>query len=128
RGIVAVDRSRLKIEYPAPPDEELAQKVAFVLFAIPRYTPSAITITAAQGVVTLHGTIKNGAWRGEIRKICGAIEGVSELVDRLTTPETPEPRIQKALDAIFSPRASPRFPGRVHAVAKDGIVTLDGYV
>jgi len=126
RGITAVDRSRLRLEYPSPGDDELAGRVGRTLVALPRY--DALKVAVKSGVVTLSGPIKNASWRGEIRKICGAIEGVAELVDRIETPATPDARIQKALNAVFGPRVVPPFPGRVHAVVKDGVVTLDGRV
>jgi osmotically-inducible protein OsmY len=126
RGILSVDRSKLRLEYPPPADDQLAGRVARTLVALPRY--DALAVTAADGVVTLSGPIKNASWRGEIRRICGAIEGVAELVDRIETPATADERIQKALNAVFGPRVVPRFPGKVRAVAADGVVTLEGRV
>jgi osmotically-inducible protein OsmY len=128
RGIVAVDRSRLKLEFAGPGDELLASQVTRTLFGSPRYSASAITITVEHGIVTLHGAIENASWRREIRTVLGEIEGVVDVLDFLESPETPDARIQKALDARFSARAVPHFPGRVHAVVKDGVVGLDGHV
>jgi len=126
RGITSVDRSKLRLEYPPPGDDELAGRVARTLTALPRY--EALKVAVANGVVTLTGPIKNAAWRVEIRRICGAIDGVAELTDRIETPVTADERIQKALEAVFGPRVVPRFPGHVRAVAKDGVVTLEGRV
>lgn len=126
RGITSVDRSKLRLEYPPPGDDELAGRVARTLVALPRY--DALKVTVVSGVVTLTGSIKNAAWRVEIRRICGAIDGVAELVDHIETPVTADERIQKALEAVFGPRVVPRFPGHVRAVAKDGVVTLAGRV
>ena len=126
RGITSVDRAKLRLEYAPPGDDVLAGRVSRTLVALPRY--DALNVAVAGGVVTLTGTIKNASWRGEIRKICGAIEGVAELVDRIETPVTPDERIQKALNAVFGPRVVPRFPGRVRAVAKEGVVILEGQV
>ena len=128
RGVTGVDRSRIRLESAAPSGDELAALVGRTLFEVPKYASSSMTIAAEKGVVTLTGTIKNAAWRGEIRRLCGGIEGVLDVADRLDTPETPDERIQKALDGVFGMRVLPRFPGYVRAVSKDGVVTLDGRV
>jgi osmotically-inducible protein OsmY len=128
KGITGVDRSRLRLEFPASSDDGLAARVGRTLFELPRYASSSMKIAVENGVVTLTGAIKNAAWRGEIHRLCGGIEGVVDVVDRLDTPETPDERIQKALDNVFGVHVLPRFPGHVRAVAKDGVVTLDGRV
>jgi osmotically-inducible protein OsmY len=128
RGITGVDRSRLRLEFAGQGDEGLAAHVGRMLFEVPKYASSSMKIAVENGVVTLTGEIGNAAWRGEIRRVCGGIEGVADVADRLDTPETPDERIQKALDGIFGIRVLPRFPGVVRAVAKDGVVTLDGRV
>lgn len=128
KGIEGVGRSGLVLEFAGPADAELASRVARTLFESPRYNASSIAIAVEHGVVTLTGAITNASWRGELRKICGAISGVVDLVDRLVSPETPDARIQKALDGVFGVRVVSHFPGRVLAVVRDGTVTLDGNV
>jgi len=128
KGITGVDRSRLRLEFVGPTDDELAARVGRTLFELPQYASSSMKIAVENGVVTLTGAITNAAWRGEIRRLCGAIEGVADVVDRLDTPETSDERIQKALDRVFGLRVVPRFPGHVRAVTKGGVVTLDGRV
>jgi len=128
KGIVGVDRSRLRLEFPASSDDDLASRVSRTLYAVPKFAASSMKVAVADRVVTLTGTIKNAAWRGEIRRLCGAIEGVVEVVDRLETPETPDKKIQRVLESIFGVRVVPRFPGYVEAVVKDGVVTLEGRV
>ena len=128
RGITGVDRSRLRLEFSGPGDDELAARVGRTLFELPKYASSSIKISVASGAVTLTGSIKNAAWRGEIRKLCGGIEGVVDVVDSLDSPETADERIQGALDGVFGIRVLPRFPGYVRAVVKDGVVTLEGHV
>ncbi len=128
RGITGVDRSRLRLEFGARSDDELAARVGRTLFEVPKYASSSMKIAVENGVVCLSGEIGNAAWRGELRRLCGGIEGVVDVADRLDTPETPDGRIQGALDRVFGIRALPRFPGHVRAVAKDGVVTLDGRV
>ena len=127
KGITGVDRSRLRLEFPASSDDELASRVGRALFAVPKFASSSMKLAVDNGVVTLTGAIKNAAWRGEIRRLCGGIEGVVDVVDRLDTPETPDARIQKVLDSVFGVRVVPRFPGYVRAEIKNGVVTLQGY-
>lgn len=128
RGITGVDRSRLRLEFAAQGDVELASLISRTLSEYPKYVSASMKITVEQGIVTLSGEIGNAAWRGEIRKLCGGIEGVVDVADRLEAPETPDEKIQKALDAVFGLRVLPRFPGSVHAEVHDGAVTLDGRV
>jgi len=128
KGITGVDRSRLRLEFPASSDDELATRVSRTLFAVPKFASSSMKVAIENGIVTLTGTIKNAAWRGEIRRLCGAIQGVVDVVDVVDTPETPDGKIQKVLDSVFGVRVVPRFPGYVAAVCKDGVVTLEGHV
>jgi osmotically-inducible protein OsmY len=129
RGITGVDRSRLRLEFAAQGgDVQLASLVSRALSEFPKYASSSMNIAVEQGVVTLSGSIENAAWRGELRKLCGGIEGVAEVVDRLEAPETPDEKIQRALDAVFGLRVLPRFPGNVHAEVAGGVVTLEGRV
>ena len=127
KGIAGVDRSRLRLEFPASSDDELASRVSRTLFAVPKFAASSMRVSVENRVVTLTGAIKNAAWRGEIHRLCGGVEGVVDVVDRLDTPETSDEKIRKALDSIFGVRVVPRFPGYVRAEVKDGVVTLQGY-
>ena len=128
RGIERVDPAGLALESAGPSDGELASLATHAIVESPKYAECSIKIAVEGGVVTLSGTIRNASWRSEIRKILGAIGGVVEVVDRLVSPDTPEDRIQKALNAVFALRNAPRFPGHVHAAVKDGVVALDGHV
>ena len=127
KGIVDVDRSGLRLEFAAEGDAALATAVARVLSELPQYNTTPPKVEAAQGVVTLTGNISKASLRRELRKICGGIEGVTGLVDRLESPETADERIQRALDRIFGARAIPRFPGTVRAAVAGGVVTLEGF-
>ena len=128
KGIMGVDRSRLRLEFPVSSDDELASRVSRTLYAVPKFAASSMKIAVDDRVVTLTGTMKNAAWRGEIRRLCGGIEGVIEVVDRLETPETPDKKIQAVLDNVFGVRVVPRFPGYVRAEVINGAVTLEGHV
>lgn len=128
KGIVGVDRSGLRMEFAGAGDEALGARISRFLLEMPQYASSPPQVSAERGVVTLTGTIANASWRRELRRLCGGIEGVSEVVDQLVAPATPDEKIRRALDRVFSARAVPRFPGTVRAAVKDGIVTLEGFV
>jgi osmotically-inducible protein OsmY len=128
KGITGVDRSRLRLEFAAQGDAELASLVTRSLSEYPKYASSSMKIAVERGVVTLGGEIGNAAWRGELRKLCGGIDGVVDVADRLESPQTPDEKIQRALDGVFGTRVLPHFPGAVRAATKDGVVTLEGRV
>ena len=128
RGIRAVDRSGLILEHDQVPDDTVASSVVRVVVQMPKLGSSTIKVAVAGGVVTLTGTIKSAAYRKDVRHMVGGIEGVTGLVDRLASPESPDEKIQKMMDKRFSPRAQPRFPGKVRATVEHGTVTLEGTV
>ena len=128
KGIKDVDRSKLKLEFAGPPDDQLATQVAREIMAVPKFAASSPRVAVAEGVVTLTGSLKNASWRGELRALCGGVQGVIDVVDELVTPDTPDDKIQKVLDGNFGPRVLPPFPGRVAAKVKDGVVPLEGRV
>lgn len=128
KGVKDVDRSKLQLEFAGPPDDQLASQLAREIMAVPKFAASSPRIAVAAGVVTLTGSLKNAAWRGELRTLCGAVQGVIDVVDELETPVTPDDKIQRVLDGNFGPRVLPPFPGRVDAKVKDGVVTLEGRV
>ena len=128
RAVIRVDRSELRLEFDGPPDEQIAAMIDRDVRRVPKFAASSVRVAVEGGVATLTGAIKNAAWRRELRHLCGSIEGVADVVDRLDTPETPDDTIQRVLDSIFGARAVPPFPGRVHASVKEGAVTLEGRV
>lgn len=128
RGIRAVDRSGLRLEHDSVPDDEIARGALRAIAQMPKLGSSAIDVDVAGGVVTLTGTIKSAAFRGDVRRVVGSIDGVVDLVDRLDSPEAPDEAIQKVLDRLFSPRTLPAFPGAVRARVDHGAVALEGRV
>jgi osmotically-inducible protein OsmY len=128
KGIRAVDRSRLRFEDERPPDDAIAGRIIRKLYDVQSLASPAIRVDVAQGVVTLEGPIPKAAHRGDLRRLCGGIEGVVEVVDKLVSPEAPDAAIQKSLDGVFGRRAEPRFPGSVTAQVDHGAVVLSGRV
>jgi osmotically-inducible protein OsmY len=128
KGVKDVDRSQLRLEFQGPPDDQIAAQVDRQVLRIPKFAATSMQVAVDAGRVTLSGSIKNAAWRRELRHLCGAIEGVVDVDLRLETPATPDDKIQRVLDGIFGPRVKPPFPGKVKAVVVDGTVTLEGRV
>jgi osmotically-inducible protein OsmY len=128
KGVREIDRRGLQLEFAGPADAVIASEVVHQIDRVPKFASSGLRVSVESGVVTLAGAIKNAAWRRELRKLCGGIEGVVDVVDRLETPDTEDDRIQKVLDSIFGPRVRPPFPGHVTARVKNGTVTLEGRV
>ncbi|HZN54523.1 MAG TPA: BON domain-containing protein [Candidatus Polarisedimenticolaceae bacterium] len=128
KGIAGVDRTGIRLEFPGPGDAAIAAAIERSMTESPRYATSAISVAVDAGVVTLSGTMKHASWRSDLRALCGAVEGVVDVIDRIQTPDTPDARIQKALDGVFGARVTPRFPGRVSATVAAGAVTLEGRV
>jgi len=128
KGVKGVDRSKLRLEFTGPPDEQIVQMIDRQVLAIPKFASTGPRVVVRSGIVTLSGKLKNGSWRRELRELCGAIEGVQDVIDEMETPDTPDDRIQKVLDASFGPRVTPPFPGKVRATVKEGAVSLEGRV
>jgi osmotically-inducible protein OsmY len=128
KGIVAVDRSMFRYTFTNPDDDALAIRTTRALLDIPKFASSSLKVGVESGIVTLTGTMKDGGWRGEMRRLCGAIDGVTDVVDLVDTPATPDTKIKKVLDGVFGPRVTPRFPGSVRVSVAEGVVTLEGRV
>lgn len=128
KGVRSVDRSRFRYEYEPPPDDAIAGRIIRRFYDVQHLTSPAIRVDVAKGVVTLEGPIAKAAYRGEIRRLCGGIEGVVEVIDKLVSPEAPDATIQKLLDGVFGRRVKPPFPGEVTALVDRGAVVLSGRV
>ena len=128
KGVKAVDRSKLRFEYEAPPDEAIAGRIIRGLYDVPHLAGTGIRVDVVRGVVTLEGRIGRAAYRSEIRQLCGGIEGVADVVDKLVSPEAPDETIQRSLDGVFGRRVTPKFPGAVEAQVASGAVVLSGRV
>jgi osmotically-inducible protein OsmY len=128
KGVRRVDRSRLRFEYEPPPDEAIAGRIIRSLYDVQHLGGPAMRVDVAQGVVTLEGRIPRASYRTEIRRLCGGIEGVVDVVDRLVSPDAPDAAIQRSLDGVFGRRVEPRFPGSVEAQVDRGAVVLSGRV
>lgn len=128
KGVRSVDRSRLRFDYDTPPDEAIAGRIIRTIAEVQHLATSSIRLDVQKGVVTLEGEIARAAYRGELRRMCGSVEGVVEVVDRLLSPEAPDASIRRSLDGVFGKRVQPRFAGSVETQVDHGAVVLSGRV
>ncbi|MBV9957704.1 MAG: BON domain-containing protein [Acidobacteria bacterium] len=66
-----------------PSDETLVQNVKAKLSADPRLGSQAITVTAAEGVVTLAGTVNSAADKASAEQLAKGVEGVKSVTNTL---------------------------------------------
>jgi osmotically-inducible protein OsmY len=118
----------MRYEYERPPDEAIAGRILRTLFDVQHLATSSIRVDVREGVVTLEGTVGRAAYRSELRRLCAAVDGVVDVVDKLVSPEAPDKAIQRSLDGTFGRRAQPPFPGSVEALVNRGAVVLSGRV
>lgn len=128
RGVKAVERGEMRLEFADDADATIASRVSRTLGETSGLSDAPIRAEVKYGVVTLEGTLKSASKRDDVRRLCATIEGVVEVVDRLASPERPDAAIQKALDAVFGARATPRFPGRISTEVDHGTVVVSGTV
>jgi osmotically-inducible protein OsmY len=128
KGVRGVERSKLRYEYETPPDQVVAGRIIRTISEVQHLATSSIRVDVQHGVVTLEGSIARATYRAELRKLCGGVDGVTEVVDKLVTAEAPDMTIQKSLDGVFGRRVQPPFPGEVDALVDHGAVVLSGRV
>jgi osmotically-inducible protein OsmY len=128
KGVRGVERSKLRYEYEAPADQVIAGRIIRTISEVQHLATSSIRVDVQQGIVTLEGSIARATYRAELRKLCGGVDGVVEVVDKLVTAEAPDKAIQKSLDGVFGRRVQPPFPGEVDALVDHGAVVLSGRV
>src|SRR4051794_38139397 len=110
-------------------DEELTRSVNDELLWDPKVDPAAIAASAADGAVTLRGTVGTFREKREAARAAGRVDGVRSVDNRLQVKLLTEERREDAdlrgaalqalmLDAVV--------PQTVDAQVRDGVVTLTG--
>jgi osmotically-inducible protein OsmY len=112
-------------------DEQLARDVSDELHWDPKVDSQAIAVSAADGVVTLLGTV-TGSWqRREATRAAQRIRGVVGVENHLEVRLGPDDRWEDADvrgDVLQALMLDSRVPTSVEATVKDGAVTLTGPV
>ena len=128
KGVRAVDRSRFRFEYEPPEDDAIAGRIIRSLYDVQHLGGPGIRVGVLRGIVTLEGRIPRASYRADIRRLCGGVQGVVDVVDKLVSPDAPDAAIQRSLDGVFGRRAETRFPGSVDVQVDRGAVVLSGRV
>jgi osmotically-inducible protein OsmY len=112
-------------------DEELARHVTDELHWNPKLDSRAIAVSAADGVVTLRGTVGSPWEKREAEKAARRVRGVRTIDDHLAVRLLDRDRRQDADvrgDVLQALMLDSRVPTTVDATADDGVVTLTGPV
>ncbi len=84
-----------------------------------------VHVSVANGVVTLSGSVKDPVYHAMALAIAGSTDGVTQVLDHLQT--IPDLASDDEVKLEINKLVRTTYPG-VHAVLKDGIVTLMGSV
>ena len=91
--------SRFQNRNPAPKpltDPTLKTKVESTIFRLPGVSKSKVDVSVADGVVTLHGEVRNQAQMTSLQNAVRAIPEVKGVESELHLPKTPAPSTPKA--------------------------------
>jgi osmotically-inducible protein OsmY len=80
------------------------------------------------GRVVLEGTLQDARSRFAAREAVASVEGVTEVIDRLETPEASDELIGKSLKEVFRRARDRGFSGEVETEVRGGVVTITGVV
>jgi hypothetical protein len=92
-------------------DPTLKTKVESTIFRLPGVSKAKVDVTVADGVVTLHGEVRNQAQLTSLQNAVRAIPEVKGVDSELHLPKTPAPS---------TPKAGQRKQTRAKATAKPG--------
>ena len=112
-------------------DEQLARDVSDELHWDPKVDSQPITVSAADGLVTLHGTVGSSWQRREATRAAQRIRGVVGVENHLEVLFGHDDRWEDAElrgDVLQALMLDSRVPTSVEATVKDGVVTLTGAV
>ena len=96
-------------------DPTLKTKVETTIFRLPAVSKNKVDVTVVDGVVTLHGEVRNQAAITAVTKAARSIPEVKDVESQLHLPKTPAPSTPKAgqrkqaKKTTTSPRTSQRF-------------------
>src|SRR5262245_54898330 len=63
KGVRAVERSKLRYEFEAPPDAAIAGRIIRTILEVAHFATSSIRVDVQGGVVTLEGSIARASYR-----------------------------------------------------------------
>jgi osmotically-inducible protein OsmY len=80
------------------------------------------------GKVVLRGSLQDARSRFAARETVASVRGVTEVVDRLETPEASDELIRNSVREVFRRARHKGFSGQIEPRVDDGVVTLEGTV
>jgi osmotically-inducible protein OsmY len=80
------------------------------------------------GKVVLEGTLQDARTRFAARKAVASVEGVTEVIDRLETPDAPDELIANSLEEVFRRARNRGLSGEFETEVEGGVVTITGIV
>jgi osmotically-inducible protein OsmY len=80
------------------------------------------------GKVVLRGSLQDARSRFAARETVASVRGVTEVVDRLTSPEASDELIERSVREVFRRARHKGFSGQIEPRVEDGVVTLEGVV
>jgi len=113
-----------------PSDEVITQNVQAKLKADPALATEVITVTTANGVVTLAGTVKSNAEKSRAEQLARSVEAVKSVTNSLTAKPAPLPVIAQddpLKTQVAANLAKYGITGVTVTVA-NGEVTLEGNI
>jgi len=101
-------------------DPTLKTKVESTIFRLPGVSKSKVDVTVADGVVTLHGEVRNQAQMTSLQNAVQAIPEVTGVESELHLPKTPAPSTPKAGQRRQTkPKATAKPAQRTERVNRD---------
>ena len=101
-------------------DPTLKTKVESTIFRLPGVSKSKVDVTVADGIVTLHGEVRNQAQMTSLQNAVRAIPEVRGVESELHLPKTPAPSTPKAGQRRQTkPKATARPAQRSERVNRD---------
>lgn len=127
RGVVVVD-DRIELFGQPQRDAALAEEVLRRFEDVPKVASAKLRVTARDGTVTLEGVVVDARTRFDARDTTAKIAGVVGVVDRISSPERPDERVQKDIEALIGPSSLQHVPGEIEVTVEGGVARLEGWV
>lgn len=127
-GVLEVS-SDLELEGERPRREVIEREIERAFAERPVLLMNEIEADVRRGgKVVLRGSLQDARTRFAARETVATVEGVTEVVDRLETPDASDEAIDKSLRAVLERARGRGLSGQIEASVEDGVVTLQGTV
>lgn len=107
-------------------DAQIASEVQGKIMSDPMLQGRQVAVQAANGVVTLNGTVNSDAERQAASNSAGAVEGVRQVMNNLTVQQAAAPAAEEPAPAEAAPAPAPEPQRRAAAAAPRRATTTPG--